>query len=77
MRISDVLKLIKERKERNEKFLAAQKKKKENTPKKENDEGQDDETPRCKGLTQNGEQCKRLALEGSEFCALHQPKGDK
>lgn len=27
---------------------------------------------RCQGRTRKGEQCKREAAEGSEFCSIHQ-----
>jgi hypothetical protein len=31
------------------------------------------ETRRCQAITKAGTQCKRTALSGSDFCAIHQP----
>jgi hypothetical protein len=28
---------------------------------------------RCQGKTKSGAQCKRQAIEGSEYCSAHQP----
>jgi uncharacterized membrane protein len=27
--------------------------------------------PRCEGITQKGEQCKNMAMEGSKYCYHH------
>ncbi len=32
------------------------------------------EPDRCQAVTKSGTQCKRSALEDSEFCGMHQPK---
>jgi hypothetical protein len=31
------------------------------------------EPSRCQAITKAGTQCKRTAVAGSEFCAMHQP----
>jgi hypothetical protein len=32
------------------------------------------ERRRCQAITKSGEPCKRMAVSGSDFCAVHQPK---
>ena len=38
------------------------------------DQSQEEEQRMCQAKTQSGRQCKRPALEGSDFCAVHQNK---
>lgn len=48
-----------------------------NQLKNKQENGRTETKKNCEALTKNGQQCKRLALDGSRFCAAHSHKSKK